>query len=151
MSWIYIDYIDKLEDCDFCHCDTRDFHISTYYDAWNKSKVLSQLSTQYKESQLKDLLIRQDEILGALKAIEMNSGGKGEWRFIPFKRMWYKYIRFVRYGDVEMYGKKIPTFLIYRESGGQSHIVTRNELKELSECEFDKDTLNFIKEEDFRI
>lgn len=148
MGWIYIDYIDKLEGCDFCHCDTRDFSISTYYDVGNKIKVLSQLSAQYEESLLEDLLIRQDEILGILKAIEMNSGGKGDWRFIPFKEVWFKYIRFVRYGEVEMSGKTFSTFLIYIENVGQSHIVTRNELKELSECEFNKNELNFISKEE---
>ena len=148
-NWIYIDQIDKLPEAEYIHCDTRDFHIicvdggkSDKNDTLNKM-VRNRLRQE-------SFLFRRDEILGALKALEMGSGGPGDWRMLRLKPCshhkigWLKYIRFVWTGEtINMGNRTERVYVAYADDCGQFTQLSREDLVPEN---LDNEHLNHIAE-----
>lgn len=145
-DWTYIGEIDKLTPCQMHHCDTRDFYINGYDsndDYLNTKNILQ----SYMKKPMEEYMVRADEILGILSALEADTGGKGDWRHIKGPeeaRGWLKYIRFIRCGEIEVFGNKIPTYIIY--TGDYSNRSLRPLLRDsITQMESqDPELLNFI-------
>lgn len=126
-DWTYIGEINTLTPCQMHHCDTRDFYINGYEmsDDYMENKKLLQSRMKYS---MEDYMCRADEILGILQALENETGGNGSWRHLTVDGEWLKYIRFLRHGDVKMFGKTIPTYIIYTGNGQMAHPILREKL-----------------------
>ena len=133
-EWLYIDEIDRLPETDFVHCDTRDFHVlcidGSKDDKTNALKKL--VRNRLRQEQF---LFRRDEILGTLKALEMGSGGPGDWRMLRLKPCghhkinWLKYIRFAWTGETINMGNKIErVYVAYADDYGQFTQLSREDL-----------------------
>lgn len=146
-DWKYIDEYDSLPEVDFIHCDTRDFHILCCDgDRVEKHRAFKGIRHAAEYGTLSDCKFRRDEILGALKTLENNSGGKGSWRMISTKigSGWLKYVRFIKTTEtVDLLGRTEPVYICYTTSGDSHYIVSREELAK----DIDKDTLNYIEDE----
>lgn len=104
-EWTYIDEFDACPDVKSVHCDTRDFHILCTNDPESDDMRRFIRNTHIDSSRR----YRQDEILGYLKTLESESGGKGEWRMIRFddNKGWRKYFRFYKIDETDtLDGKK---------------------------------------------
>lgn len=121
-EWVYIDeYAQKgFSDVDIIHCDTRDFHIlCVKSDPEYYKEVKSHL-------QVFSILcyLSRDEILMFLKDLEIQSGGKGKWRFLSTKHHpdWIKYIRFIKVDD--------DLYIMYESCGGKHIALPSSILKD---------------------
>lgn len=133
--WKYIDEIDVLPEVNCISCDTRDFHILCYDD------IIDNIDLNVND----DVKYRKSEILGYLKSLESNSGGKGEWRYLSFvhDRSWYKYIRFIKTNEkLDSYGNKESVYIGYCIVNGKIVYLNRN-LYDPDNIDFEY--LNFIK------
>lgn len=142
-DWKYIDEYNSLPAADFVHCDTRDFHILCV-ESEDTSKVLKEIKKA--NGTLSDCKFRRDEILGTLRTLENESGGKGQWRMITTESHpeWLKYIRFVKTTEtIELVGRTEPVYIAYSNRGNTYNVLSR---KVLSETPVEK-YLNHIRME----
>ena len=134
-KWLYIDKIDSLPATDYVHCDTRDFHVLCINDnECHGSEKTAALKKFSKTPQPDEYKFRRDEILGTLKALEMGSGGPGQWRMLKLKSDaqnidWLKYIRFVAVGMVEMHGRDERVYIAYSDCCGRMTRLSRADLQ----------------------
>lgn len=90
---------------------------------------------------------RRDEILGTLKALEMGSGGPGDWRMLRLKPSshydisWLKYIRFMAVEEIELFGRKERVYIAYSDCCGKFTQLSR---ADLSQENLDNEHLNHI-------
>lgn len=136
-DWIYIDDINTLPAADYVHCDTRDFHVLCNDDKdCHGSEKIAELKKQARHRLRQDTFkFRRDEILGVLKALEMGSGGRRDWRMLRLKPSghydidWLKYIRFVAIDEeVEMCGRKERIYIAYCDDCGRFVQLGRTDL-----------------------
>lgn len=134
-EWLYIDNIDSLPATDYVHCDTRDFHVLCVNDKeCCRSEKIKELKKLSKTPQPDEYKFRRDEILGTLKALELGSGGPGDWRMLRLKPevrdiSWLKYIRFVAVGTVEMCGHDERVYIAYADCCGKQFRLSRADLQ----------------------
>lgn len=144
-DWKYIDEYDSLPQTDFIYCDTRDFHIlCTNGDRALIHRVMKGINRSAGNGTLSDCKFRRDEILGTLKTLENESGGKGEWRFLSFESHpdWVKYIRFIKTKEtVELPVHTEPVYIAYINHGESYEVLSRNLLSSKPVEEY----LNFIE------
>ena len=143
-DWKYIDEYNSLPATEFIHCDTRDFHILCMEgDRVEIHRTMKGIRHSAGHGTLSDCKFRRDEILGTLKALENESGGKGDWRYLSTKSHpgWIKYIRFVKTAEtVDLLGRIEPVYIAYTTCGSTYEVLSRSLLSE----EIDKDSLNYI-------
>ena len=148
-EWLYIDNIDTLPATDYVFCDTRDFHVlCVNEDECGGSEKIKKLKKLIRNQLRQDgFKFRRDEILGTLKALEMGSGGSGDWRMLRLKPSshynidWLKYIRFVAVEEVEMFGRVERVYIAYSDCGGRFTQLSRTDL---SQENLDTEYLNHI-------
>lgn len=148
-EWLYIDNIDTLLATDYVHCDTRDFHVlcvnDDEYGGSEKIKKLKKLARNRCHQD--EFKFRRDEILGTLKALEMGSGGPGDWRMLRLKPSshydisWLKYIRFMAVEEVDVLGRKERVYIAYSDCCGEFTQLSR---ADLSQENLDTEHLNHI-------
>ena len=146
-DWTYIGKIDKLTPCQMHHCDTRDFYINGWNGCDDYLETKGVLQSRMKEP-MENYMVRADEILGILASMESEAGGMGSWRHLTVDEMWLKYVRFLRHGEIEMFGNMIPSYIVYTGNGRNAYPVLRRKIVELPEQ--DKGILNFINDKDFK-
>lgn len=134
-EWLYIDKIDSLPSTDYVHCDTRDFHILCTNDSVRITKWAQDFKKELRHCMHQDkFMFRRDEILGTLKALEMGSGGPGDWRMLRLKQSghynigWLKYIRFAAVDTVEVVGRTERVYVAYAEDAGKYAQLSREDL-----------------------
>lgn len=141
--------MDKLEQSDYHHCDTRDFAIlSTNEDGTSDfDKRYAEYKSKFKMSN-KYLFTCQD-ILDCLNTLEEHTGGKGHWRMLKIKtrfKGWAKYIRFVGVGYVDKYnGEEMITERMYVATTSEGNVVCQLSRKDLEPENIDTEYLNFIE------
>lgn len=134
-EWLYIDNIDTLPATDYIHCDTRDFYILCTNDSVRITKWAQDFKKELRHHIRQDnFMFRRDEILGTLKALEMGSGGPGDWRMLQLKQSghynigWLKYIRFAAVDAVEVTGRTERVYVAYAEDAGRYTQLSREDL-----------------------
>lgn len=144
-EWKYIDEYDSLPAFDLVYCDTRDFYIL----GLNNQKatvhnVLKGIRHSANYGTLNDCKFRRDEILGTLKTLENESGGKGKWRYLTTDSHpeWLKCIRFIKTTEtIEVFNRIEPIYIAYTTYNNYE-ILSRKILNE----KINQKYLNFIKE-----
>ena len=128
MDWEYIDTYTSLPDTDLIICDTRDFHILCADSDGVSKSTINTLHAQKSDN----VLYRRDEILGYLKSLELASNYEGqrtEWRFLLFnepKDVWFKYLRFLKVGSIDLLTRTEPVYIGYVCTGGEMYLLDRN-------------------------
>lgn len=144
--WKYIDEYDSLPAKDIIYCDTRDFSILCVdKDTVELNRIMKEIKRSSGYGTLSNCKFRRDEILGFLKVLENESGGKGDWRYLSTKSHpdWIKYIRFIKTMEtVECIGHIEPVYIAYTTYGSIHEVLSRNLLND----KINIDLLNLIKE-----
>ncbi len=148
-NWNYIDTYNQCPAPDYIHCDTRDFHIlCTDGDRADKRRMHKALQ---KLGDVQEAMFCQDEILGWLKSLEMNSGGRGEWRYLSFKGLtiprwgnWIKYIRLIRTNEIiEKFGQRKHVYIAYLTCSNEPIALLKRD--QIIPENIDQEALNFIE------
>lgn len=148
-NWVYIDSINSMPTVQFVNCDTRDFNIITDDEPIQEQlekRDKAAIQTYRNRLRGEDYIFRQDEILGTLKTLEMNTGGPGEWRMITLKnktaQVWVKYIEFWALPEtIEMFGETKQLYMCITRDAGRFTQLGRTDLRDEN---IDKHYLNHI-------
>lgn len=144
-KWKYIDEYDSLPASDIIYCDTRDFSIlCVNKDNVELNRIMKEIKRSSGYGTLSDCKFRRDEILGFLKVLESEAGGKGDWRYLSTKSHpdWIKYIRFIKTMEtVECIGRVEPVYIVYTVRRSVYEVLSRNLLND----KINMDSLNFIE------
>ena len=130
-NWAPIESFETIPATTFIYCDTRDFHILCTSGERISDELIKKMGAATDDNKF-----NRSEILGLLAGLEVDSGGKRDWRVLKMKNHpgWCKYIRFVCCGQTVDLGARVePLYIAYIDRWDAFTLLKRSD--------FDKENL----------